>query len=93
MNWLKTKIRRWLDSEQDCYATPMAISKSGNRIDSPRGGRMSFNVYKAQGGHVIEFTTYDERTDNHSHSLHLINDNDDFSETLGKIVFMETLKR
>lgn len=92
MNWLKRKINSWLASEQDCYAVPMAISK-GNQIDSPRGGKMTFNVYKAQGGHVVEFSTYDERTDNHRHSLHLINDNDDFSETLGKIVFMETLKR
>ena len=99
MGWIKRKIISWLKEEQtlsaDDYAPQMVsntISKS-NRIESERHNRMSFNVYKASGGHVVEFSSYDHVRDHHTHNLHIINDDEDFAESLGKIVFMESLRK
>lgn len=52
-----------------------------------------FTVYKATGGHVVEFRHYDQKTDRHSGGLYIITDRDDFSDELGKLVMMECLSR
>jgi hypothetical protein len=52
-----------------------------------------FTVLKAHGGHVVEFRHYDEKTDRTTGGLYIINDQDDFSSELGKLVMMECLSR
>jgi hypothetical protein len=52
-----------------------------------------FTVYKASGGHVVEFRHYDQKSDRHSGGLYIITDRDNFSDELGKLVMMECLSR
>lgn len=94
--WSQEGKRHYHESEADVaigsLASNLAVSKPSRRFDSNRDG-MNFTVHKAAGGHIVRFQAYNERTDNHEESLHIINDTEDFSETLGRIVFMECLRK
>jgi len=99
MNWLKRKIRRWLDSEQDIiidegrYST--ATLKSANSI----GGRdvnsdptLQFKIYNAIGGKVVEFSRYDRQRDRHFHDIYIIGKEEDFGAKIAKIAMLESMK-
>jgi hypothetical protein len=64
---------------------------NGHDIELPDGG-LNIQVKSAIGGKIIIFRTYDERTDRNSYSTYLIPDGENFQESLGKIVTMESLK-
>jgi hypothetical protein len=100
MNWLKLKLRDWVNSAQDIemnYASmKMATANSigigrGPSLDSDKGIR--FQVYKANGGMVVETSSYDRHKDRHHNSLHIITDDQDLGKELAKIITMETLKQ
>lgn len=94
MNWLKRKIRRWLDSEQDGIEPPYAIAK--NSIVSSRDvgsdPTLQFKIYNAIGGKVVEFSRYDHQKDRHHHDIYIIGKNEDFGEKIAKIAMLESLK-
>jgi hypothetical protein len=62
---------------------------SGRSIDS---NGMNFTVYRANGGHVIETRQYDRKRDTNDHGLHIITDDKDLGEEIGKIITFERLK-
>ncbi len=85
---LKQRIRNWLmndDDEPDYISTAV----EANSIDS---NGMRFNLYKASGGFVIETRLYDERNDRNINKLHVITEDKDLGEELGKIITMESLR-
>jgi len=102
MKWLKKIVYKWSQEgkrhyqESDTGSVIGSLSKNlavpSRNFTSGRDG-MNFTVHKASGGHIVKFQVYNERTDNHEESLHIINDTEDFSESLGKIVFMECLRK
>ena len=102
MNWLKLKLRDWANSAQDItdreYISTMKMATAnsisigrGPSLDSDKGIR--FQVYKANGGMVVETSMYDRQKDRHHNSLHIITDNQDLGKELAKIITMETLKQ
>jgi hypothetical protein len=60
-------------------------------IDLPEGG-LNIQVKSAIGGKIIIFRTYDDRNDRNLYSTYLIPDSENFQESLGKIITMESLK-
>jgi hypothetical protein len=100
MNWLKLKLRTWANSAQDIemnyVSQKMATANSigigrGPSLDSDKGIR--FQVYKANGGMVVETSMYDRQKDRHHNSLHIITDQQDLGKEIAKIITMETLKQ
>lgn len=53
---------------------------------------MNFTVYRASGGYIVEYSSYDRKLDRNNHSLHIINDDKDLGEELGKIITIENLR-
>jgi hypothetical protein len=53
---------------------------------------MNFTVYRANGGHVVETRQYDRKRDENNNSLHIITDDKDLGEEIGKIITFERLK-
>lgn len=53
---------------------------------------MNFTVYRANGGHIIEHRIYDRKTDRNNNSLHIITDDKDLGEEIGKIITFENLR-
>jgi len=68
------------------------ISKGSSSIRDGTNG-MNFVVYSATGGKVIQFSTYDPRTDRSNTNLYIVTDKDDLGEELGQIITKESLCR
>jgi Tfp pilus assembly pilus retraction ATPase PilT len=87
---LKQKIRNWLMNDQeDDYPTAIGIDESYASLDS-NGFRLQ--VYKANGGVVVETRNYDSRKDENRNSLYVITEDKDLGAEIGKIITMENLK-
>jgi hypothetical protein len=97
MNWLKLKLRDWVNSAQDIYAEESIKMSTVNSIgisrslDSDKGIR--FQVYKANGGTVIETCFYDRHKDRNYNGLYVVTDDKDLGKEIGKIITMETIKQ
>ena len=97
MNWLKRKIRRWLDSEQDIciaedrYPSTMAKNSISGR-DVHSDPTLQFKVYNAIGGKVVEFSRYDRQKDRSFHDIYIISKDEDFGTKIAKIAMLEVLK-
>lgn len=66
------------------------ISRRGDDLSDNRP--MTFNIYRANGGSIVELRKYDNRKDHWDNQLHVIPDEADFTDTLSKIVTLETLR-
>jgi hypothetical protein len=53
---------------------------------------MRLQIYKASGGFVVETRQYDRRTDRHNNTMHVVTEEQDLGQALGKIVMMEALR-
>jgi hypothetical protein len=91
--WFAKQCKRaWEDSRElvDCdVPQKMATISGGRSIDS---NGMNFTVYRANGGHIIETRKYDRKRDSNDNSLHIITDDKDLGEEIGKIITYENLR-
>lgn len=83
---LRQKLRNWL--MEDDY--PCAISVDESPSIDTNGFRLQ--VYKANGGVVVETRTYDRRNDENYNSLYVITEDKDLGAEIGKIITMENLR-
>jgi hypothetical protein len=54
---------------------------------------MNFKLYKSVGGHILETQVYDERNDQHNHTLYMILDEEDFAAQVSKAIMLEMMKQ
>lgn len=83
---IKQRLRNWLNDDQDVYANEVVQTSS---LDSDG---MRLQIYKASGGYVVETRKYNRRTDENTNSMHVVTEEQDLGEALGKIVMMEALR-
>jgi hypothetical protein len=86
----KEEINLVMSPNKIAKSQRVLISKSDSELES-RG--VTFNLYSANGGHVVELRNYDERTDRFKNSLHLIPHERDLGEAINHIITYEALKR
>lgn len=96
MKWLKNKLRAWVfetdESDSLVKATrPNRTMSVGPRTFESRG--MGFTIYHANGGSVLEYTTYDSKTDRHDHKLHIIPSDQDLGQGIAHIITLEMLRK
>jgi hypothetical protein len=84
----KQRIRNWLNNDDYEQDIPQIVE--ADRLSSEG---MRLQIYKASGGYVIETRSYDNHKDRHHNSMHVITEEQDLGDALGKIVMMEALKR
>ena len=98
MKWLDKRLTKWFaeklkqaheDSQKNLLAAEVMPVTKSNRIDNER--TMTLNITKANGGWVIEHRQYDKHRDRNNNSVHIITDDKDLGEELGKIVTFESL--
>lgn len=99
MKKLFKKLIVWAmrDNEDEAEAiTSRPSSRRRNQLvsadQSLRSTGMTFYMYAAEGGTVIETSFYDSKKDQVDYRLYIIPDGDDFTQTLGQIVSMERIK-
>jgi hypothetical protein len=87
----KQRLRNWLmnDSADDYSNAGISIDECAVNLSS-QGFRL--NIYSASGGTIVETTKYDRKNDENRNSLHVITDDKDLGEELGKIITMESLR-
>jgi len=91
MNWLKRRLRRWLDNDIDTSIKLASNSISAGR-DVGSDPTLQFKIYNAIGGKVVEFSRYDRQKDRHFHDIYIIGKDEDFGAKIAKIAMLETLK-
>lgn len=86
-NWLYTKL---LESRE---INTNSIS-SGRLVPSHQleSTGLELVIYRASGGHIVECRVYDRKTDRHDNKLHIITDDKDLGEELGRIITYENLR-
>lgn len=67
-------------------------SRLMNSTDDYPDGGLNIQVKSAIGGKIVIFRHYDQRTDRTNHTTYIINSDENFSESLGKIITTESLK-
>lgn len=79
---------------------PKSLITAGNKVLSNESNHisftqnpMTFKIYPATGGHIVEYTFYNENNDRHDQALHLIPSGLDLGQELAKIMTLEALKR
>ena len=90
MNWLKLKLRRWVNSAQDTYAVAEPVVARGANSIEVEG--LGFSVMPARGGTVVQIREYDRKTDRNNYVTHVIPDGEDIAERIGQIVSLELLR-
>ena len=95
-NWLRQKLHNFIfpqDSnevvETKTHRRGALISR-GSHLDS-RG--MSFTIHMANGGYILEYSSYDEKTDRHNHNLHIITSDQDMGQGIAHIITLEMLRK
>jgi hypothetical protein len=53
---------------------------------------ITFKVYGANGGKIVETSRYDDKRDSENINLYIIDENEDFADSLAKIVTLEYLR-
>ena len=78
-------------SMNDRYEEEMKIAQDREEFRISATG-IRFEVYRANGGTVIETRRNDRRTGDSLFELHVISSDQDIGEEIGKIITMEALK-
>lgn len=95
MNWLKLKLRNWVNSAAD---EVMSTRKSNRGLDIATGSEtlstepLRLSIYRANGGTVVETRVYDRQKDRSSNQLHIVGHDDDLGHSIAKIITMESLR-
>ena len=90
----QNKFRRWLrnwllNSENDSEVQPTCYPVEPVNLQSDG---MRFQLYKANGGYVIETTRIDRMKDRAFHQIYIITNDADIGAEIGKIITMEQLR-
>lgn len=98
INWLRNKLQSFLSPvEPDHYGNNEIAStrphRSGGQLLNSENEPLRFTVYSASGGKIVEISHYDKKQDRNHSSLHIITNDEDFGEELGKIAFIELIKK
>jgi hypothetical protein len=103
INWFKQKVIQWVredwnkvrhgdgDVFQGQSSKTTSIISSGRRLDQSNG--MNFAIHSANGGYVMEYNSYDPRTDERQVSLHIITSDQDLGQGIAHIITLEMLRK
>lgn len=88
-------IFKWLNRKLSDTRENLAMEKHSTMVDTHQridSFGMNFTVYRANGGHIIETRRYDKKRDCNENSLHIITDDKDLGEEIGRIITFENLR-
>jgi hypothetical protein len=95
-NWLRQKLHNFIFPQDNEVVEARTSGRKhnlisrGSQLDS-RG--MNFTIHQANGGYVLEYSVYNEKTDRHEHALHIITSDTDLGQGLAHVITLELLRR
>ena len=96
INWFRQKLHNFIFSQDTNEVVESkthrgrALISRGSNLDS-RG--MNFTIHMANGGYVLEYSSYNEKTDRHDNALHIINSDTDLGQGIAHIITLEMLRK
>jgi hypothetical protein len=95
-NWLRQKIHNFIfpQDANEVVETKThrgrALISRGSQLDS-RG--MNFTIHMANGGYVLEYSSYNDKTDRHDNTLHIITADNDLGQGIAHVITLEMLRK
>jgi hypothetical protein len=96
------KLFRWVNnygsipvpSEESNYITSKHVfnKKMSSSSDGIAKEGMNFTIHPAAGGYILEYRVYDHPNERSNNKLHIINEDQDLGECIGKIITLEILR-
>ena len=87
MRWIKKKLRNWINDDSD-----MPVTLDDYQVDRVDAHGFRLKIYKANGGTIVETSSYNIRKDHTNSGLYVILDTQDLGIEIGKIITIEGLK-
>lgn len=84
---LKQRFRNWLMDTNEAEPSQLVVEESQLQSDG-----MRLQIYRASGGYVVETRSYDRVKDRSHNTMHVVTEDQDLGDALGKIVMMEALR-
>lgn len=97
INWFRNKLHNFIfpETNDGAIATTskrhQLVRASSRSLDTRNG--MNFTIHQANGGYVLEYSTYDEKTDRHDHTLHIINSDADLGQGIAHVITLEMIRK
>lgn len=86
-------LNRFLNKQPGLRAGNLATQPSTDSSLMSSGG-MRFTLYQAvNGGYVMEYHNYDEKTDRRHNSIHIIQDDEELGSGIARAMTLELLRR
>ena len=92
MRWLKQRLRNWLNSDDVETLSMNKLASTTRDRHELDGEPLRFNIFRANGGTVVQTYVYDRQRDRSNTQLHIVRHDQDLGESLNKIVTMESLR-
>jgi hypothetical protein len=104
IRWAWSRIMKWgWDFSRDLREDSIGIGRLRNKydvvsIDDFESGidlnnPITFRVQAVEGGTLIETRWYDPKRDENERKLHIVTSDENLSESIGKIVTMELIRK
>jgi glycerol-3-phosphate dehydrogenase len=102
IKWLISQIKK-AEARQDVEYEKERLKRRTSRMQTLINNRenddtvnvvgMKLTLYPAVGGHVLEAAHYEEKNDEWTYKLYMINESDDFAKQVSQAIMMESLKQ
>jgi len=97
INWIRHKLHNFIFPQDNELVTETTrpnrkhgLISRGSQLDS-RG--MNFTIHMANGGYVLEYSTYNDKTDRHDNALHIIPSDQDLGQGIAHVITLEMLRK
>jgi hypothetical protein len=91
MRWIKKKLRNWLNEPDYETGAVRAINiKDTDHVEADPV--ISFRIFSAQNGKILEFSKYDRVKDRSDRSVYIIGKDEDVAEKVAKCLSLELLR-
>ena len=96
INWFRQKLHNFIfpHDTNELVETKThrgrALISRGSQLDN-RG--MNFTIHMANGGYVLEYSSYNDKTDRHDNTLHIINSDTDLGQGIAHVITLEMLRK
>jgi hypothetical protein len=97
MKWLKNKVIKWVredwEEERKKNGEKGILVSSRDVESSPENDPIiTFRIYSATNGKILEFRRYDRKTDRNDNSTYIVEKDRDIGEYVSKCLSLEMLK-
>lgn len=100
MKWLRKRLLSWLNDDSYIMESTQMASRKYNSISTGGGDDLEglsseplrLNIYRANGGTIVETKQYDRQKDRTINQLHIVSNDQDLGESLSKIITLESLR-